>query len=441
MHHILFEYEISPPTWVYLSSLLTIGIYFKFRRFWSVRNLDLFGLIAFSPGLLLVGRGVEQLDPRIVSLGYTWLFIVGGFFLIRLLLDPIMVRRPLLEPNLSAGGLTFAGVALLVFLSASVLTGRATESDLEGALWGEQSAAQGDVPPDEIDIREHGPGYPPFYRFSDLANNFSSATDNEDPQQVHRRKLGWTAARTTAILGHLAVVIGMVLIGYRHFDNVHTGAAAAALYLLLPYTSQIPGQVDHVIPAALLIWAVEAYRRPVIAGILLGLATGLIYYPLFLLPLWCGFYWRRGLIRFAIGFVLALLALVALLAFTSADFGSFLAQLQQMCGFIGLSTEGAAGFWQFHEPAFRIPVVAAFIALCGSLALWPAQKDLGTLLSCSAAVMLGTQFWNVHYGGVYMAWYLPLLVLTIFRPNLEDRLALSALTEGWNPWRRAAAGG
>jgi hypothetical protein len=440
MNDILFEYEISPPTWVYLSSLLMIGIYFKFRRFWSVRNLDLLGLIAFSPGLLLVGRGVEQLDPRIVSLGYTWLFIVGGFFLVRLLLDPVMVRRPLLEPNLSAGGLTFAGVALLVFLSANVLTGRATESDLEGALWGEQSAVQGDVPPDEIDIREHGPGYPPFYRFSDLANNVSSATDNEDPQQVQRRKLGWATARTTAILGHLAVVIGMVLIGYRHFDNVHTGAAAA-LYLLLPYTSQIPGQVDHVIPAALLIWAVEAYRRPAIAGILLGFAAGLIYYPLFLLPLWCGFYWRRGLIRFVMGFVLALVVLVALLAVRSADFGSFLLQFQQMCGFIGLSTEGAVGFWQFHEPAFRIPVVAAFVALCGSLALWPARKDLGTLLSCSAAVMLGTQFWNAHYGGIYMAWYLPLLVLTIFRPNLEDRLALSALTEGWNPWRRPAAGG
>ena len=32
--------------------------------------------------------------------------------------------------------------------------------------------------------------------------------------------------------------MGMVLIGYRHFDNVHTGVAAACLYLMLPYTAQ-----------------------------------------------------------------------------------------------------------------------------------------------------------------------------------------------------------
>ena len=40
-------------------------------------------------------------------------------------------------------------------------------------------------------------------------------------------------ARTMAILSHLAIVIGMVLIGYRHFDNIRAGIAAATLYLLL----------------------------------------------------------------------------------------------------------------------------------------------------------------------------------------------------------------
>jgi hypothetical protein len=39
-----------------------------------------------------------------------------------------------------------------------------------------------------------------------------------------------------------------------------------------------------------------------------------------------------------------------------------------------------------------------------------------------------------------MAWYLPLLLLTIFRPNLEDRVALSVLGEGWFPRRRYVAG-
>jgi hypothetical protein len=71
--------------------------------------------------------------------------------------------------------------------------------------------------------------------------------------------------------------------------------------------------------------------------------------------------------------------------------------------------------------------------MCGSLAIWPAQKNLGTLLSCSAAVMVATQFWHGYGGGLYMAWYLPLLLLTIFRPNLEDRSAMTVVDESWRP--------
>jgi hypothetical protein len=37
-----------------------------------------------------------------------------------------------------------------------------------------------------------------------------------------------------------------------------------------------------------------------------------------------------------------------------------------------------------------------------------------------------------------MAWFLPLLLLTIFRPNLEDRVAQTAVSEGW--FRRRPVG-
>jgi len=424
MREILFEYELNPTTWAYLSSLLIIGIYFKFHRVFSVRNLDLIGLIAFAPGLLLVAHGHDQF-------GYVWLFTVSGFFLVRLLLDPVMVRRPLLEPNLSASGLTFTGVALMIFLMTSVITSPVAEGDLRGAMRLEDIFDRRDATLDREEMARHGPGYPWFYLFADLSSRALVPADNAQPEYSRRALLRTVTTRTTAILGHLAVVIGMVLIGYHHFDNLKTGVAAATLYLLLPYAAQMTGRVDHVVPAALLVWAVEAYRRPLIAGILVGLAAGVIYYPLFLLPLWCSFYWRRGILRFLLGVGAVLLLLVASLAFTSSSLASFSGQLKQMFGWTSLSLASADGFWKLHEPAYRIPVMAAFVALAGSLALWPAQKNLGTLLSCSAAVMLGTQFWHAYQGGIYMAWYLPLLVLTIFRPNLEDRMALTTVRELW----------
>ena len=423
MQSYLPGYELDTATWAYLSSLLTIGVFFKFHRFWSVRNLDLVALIMMAPGLWWVA---QREGPG----GYIWLFMVGGFFLVRLLLDPLMIRRPLLEPNLNASGLTFTGVALLAFLMGNVITGELPPLASE---------------PIQSDVVSQGRTYPLLYRVADLSGEHVPTPDDQtDPEEVRRKLIRAVLVPTTAILAHLALVLGIALIGYCHFGNVHTGVAMASLYLILPYTAQMTSRIDHVVPAALLVWAVAAYRRPGVAGILIGLAGGLIGYPLFLLPLWCGFYWRRGLIRFLVGAVLGLallavclLVLLALLRlFGAGDVGSFGQRLWQVFSWARLALAKPDGFWQDQGGAFlRIPIIAAFCVLCGSLALWPAQKNLGTLLSCSAAVMLAAQFWHPYRGGLYMAWYLPLLVLTIFRPNLEDRLAFTAVTEAWGPWQ------
>ncbi len=421
MQEILYGYKLTPTTWAYISALMMIGTYFKFRRFWSVRNLDLVGLIAFSPALLLVYYGLSYNRDDLICAGYNWLFIMSGFFLVRLLLDPMMVRRPLLEPNLSASGLTFTGISLLVFLMANVIT--SPPERLEHLLAQEAAPAA------------PNPGYDFFYWFSSYSNKEIASADEAQPE-VHRQAIIRVAVtRAIVIFAHLAVVIGMVWIGFRHFGNIHTGVAAATLYLLTFYTSQFTSQMDHVVPAMLLVWAVAAYRRPLVSGVLIGLAAGAVYYPLYLLPLWFGFYWRRGAIRFALGVAAALAVLVVLLALKSPDQAAFFGHVRQMFGVRDPFDIATVGFWEFYEPAYRIPVLAAFVALCGSLAIWPAQKNLGTLLSCSAAVMLATQFWHANHGGFYMAWYLPLLILTIFRPNLEDRIALSAVRPMW--WRKA----
>jgi hypothetical protein len=275
----------------------------------------------------------------------------------------------------------------------------------------------------------------PGYDFSSVFPSLSAPTNPRAAQtepEAHRQAMIRVATVCAAtILAHLAVVVGMVWIGFRHFGNIRTGIAAAALYMLTFYISQFTSRLDHVLPAMLLVWAVAAYRRPTIAGILLGLAGGVSYYPLFLLPLWCGFYWRRGLVRFLIGVVFILAVLVTALALSAPDTAAFIAQAEQMFGLRNPLQVTAAGFWQYYHQAYRYPVLAAFGALFLSLALWPAQKNLGTLLSCSAAVMLAAQFWLSNQGGLFMAWYLPLLILTVFRPNLEDRVALSAVKPVW----------
>jgi len=445
MHRVLFEYELDPTTWVYISSLMTIGIYFKFRRFWSVRNLDLVGLIAFAPGLLLVARSVVVggEDPEhlkgLEHLGYIWLTVVGVGYLVRLLADPMMVRRPLLEPNLSVDGLMFTGVVLLVFLVANVVMTPLSESDHKVAERMDKILAR-EMAVDELPA-QHGPGYPLFHVFATFSNEALVKDAQAEGVRLPRRALvRAVATRASVILGHLAIVIGIVLIGYRHFDNLHTGMAVAALYLLLPYASQMTSRVDHVVPAAFLVWAVEAYRRPALAGVFLGLAGGLIGYPLFLLPLWCSFYWRRGLVRFLAGVAGAVVFLILTLILISSDATSLVGHVQTMFGSSAWMLQTTAGFWSHHEEVYRIPVVVVFLTGCFAMVLWPPQKNLGTLLSCSAAIMLGVTFWYDPGPGVYhMAWFLPLLLLTVFRPNLEDRVAQAAVKPSRFLARRAAA--
>jgi hypothetical protein len=227
-----------------------------------------------------------------------------------------------------------------------------------------------------------------------------------------------------AIVSQLAIVAGLIWIGGQHFSNWQNGVGMATLYLMLPYTIQMSGAVDHVLPAALLLWAVVLYRQPFWAGILFGLTMGLVYYPIFLLALWLSFYWERGVGRFLGGVGLTVvLMIISLLLFSSAD-RTFVQNLQAMFGVWLPRVSGLKGIWEFGwDPWFRLPILVAFVSLGASMVAWPLRKTWGTLAAYSAALLVAVQFWHGYGGGLFMAWYLPLTIATIFRPSVHDRVA------------------
>jgi hypothetical protein len=416
MNQFLFlgKHDLDSGTWIYLSSLITVAIYFKFSRVWSVRNLDILLLIGLAPGFMFIG-----LEPS--GIGYAWLFVAGALILLRLLLDPMMVRRPLLEPNLSAGGLTFMGLALMLFLTTNVVTGGAA-----AAMADPQTADRASLERGPVSAQASLPAFS-WIPGLDLTEKAAEKSAFDDETVVRARRI----LAGVALGSHLAILLGLLTVGYMHYGNVRMGIAAAALYLLVPYTAHLsktaPESICHVLPAALLLWAVAAYRRPFTAGLLLGLSTGLAIIPMFMIPLWVSFYWQRGWTRFAVGLLTSLALTITFCSVSSGGLGALGSQILSL-----FSAEAPGpGFWSQHEPVWRIPILAGYFALAGTLAIWPAQKNLGTLLSCSAAIVLGSQFWLPTGGGLYLAWYLPLFVLTVFRPNLEDRIALTVLGEGW----------
>ncbi len=221
MHEILVNYEpVNPTTWAYLSSLLMIAVYFKFNRFFSIRNLDLVGLIALAPALLMVQYGRQHAGSELVShAGYIWLFVVSGLIMLRLLLDALLVRRPLLEPNLSAGGLTFLGISLFVFLIANVVAGKPDWAAVAGSeraaeLRGREASAN------ELNsLRTHGPGFPLIFLLpqittqSMLGANAQQATvvTNDAQATTEVSLVHVVTAQAMAILSQLAIVIGLAV--------------------------------------------------------------------------------------------------------------------------------------------------------------------------------------------------------------------------------------
>lgn len=446
---IFYEFNLpNAATWFYFSLLLAVALFFKFTRLLSVRNLDVVTLFLLVPGLLLLqeaqgqpsaapdnaavsaarvvaaaaqvhtapGPGLPGVStmlgsaapavlpsPRQLWFGYLWLLCGSAYLLFRCFLDLALVRRPALSPNLNLSGLAWLAGALFVCLVAVAVRKPAGPP----GAGGKRSVAVNET----------------TRRAEDLVKKQEIAVVDPDGTAT-----AFWVERSLAMFCHLAIAVGLVLIGYRHFQDATGGMAAATFYLLLPYTGYHVEQVHHAWPAALLVWAVAAYRLPVLSGCLLGLAAGSVYFPLLLFPVWVSFYRKRGAGRFTGAFVLTAgicLAALATVLWTDGRLGRNVYSALSLADWQPWvePTPDVEGFWTGVRWAwaYRLPVAVAFLAVVATTVLWPTPKDLAHVLALSAAVLLGIQFWYADQGGVYVLWYLPLLLLLVFRPNLADR--------------------
>ena len=398
---LLPNYDVNQSTWFYLSLLLIVAVYFRFMRVFSLRNLDLVLLLVASPGLLFLAAE----DQGLHMLGHVWLFVIACIFLIRMLVDPLMSRRPHLGQNLNTHGLAFLCFSVFAFLMTQAITSpEETKKTLDQASKMVNLTAT-DPQAENDEVAKIGPAAPilaaPTLVFEEIA------------------------PRVLAILAHLAVISGLWFVGRNLFGDRGIGVAMATLYLLLPCTAYNVGQFNHVLPSALITWAFVAYRKPVVSGILLGLACGILVFPLFLLPIWAAFYGRRGAPRFVLALTCVALVLLGSLALTSIDSDSF---FQKTIGTINVplavlsNSEFSSGFWRNADyvSPYRWPVMASYFIMVIVLTIFPRRRNLEVLLAQSTATVIGTQLWYTQMGGVYLLWYLPLLLMVVFRPRLPN---------------------
>ncbi|MBX3438371.1 MAG: hypothetical protein KF861_12840, partial [Planctomycetaceae bacterium] len=325
------------------------------------------------------------------------------------LLDSLLQRRPHTTQNMNPAGMAFlcgAAFLLLTMHAMSLPLPDATQQTFERA--------------DDMITR---------------TDRSESATSPSQPASLETGPTGMVigaasnvifselAPRVMSMMAHLAVIVGLLFVGRNLFGDLQLGLAMATLYLLLPCTAYDVGEFNHVLPAALLVWAFVAYRRPVISGMLVGLACGTLFFPLFLVPLWTAYYGRRQGGKFLLAMTLVFVALIGSFALTSSGTDSFWRQTLGTFRLTVLAFEGTGavvGFWDAGEygSPYRIPVIVGYFLVLAALTIWPRHKTLEHLIAHSAALIVGTQFWYPQQGGVYLLWYLPILLMAVFRPRI-----------------------
>lgn len=396
-------------TWLFLSVLACLTLFFKFSRFLSVRNLDLLLLFALVPGTLMTMGSAGGVPWS----AYIWLFVGSGLWMLRCGLDLGLTRRPLLEPNLNASGLLCLSVGLLGLLLAETVI-----------LPVEEGAARNPAEPTGREDRPtvapggNSPTVQKIIKHSPLPNSLKQ----ERPHVI--------AGRVIAVLAHLALSLGLLGIGWRLFDRPITGMSMAACYLLLPYTRMSLVDSGQLIASALIIGAVFWYTRPALAGALIGLAAGWVPACLGLVPLWLGFYLGRGAVRFvlvAIGVVAGCVLLAHGVPGLTVWARALGARSIVEVGLLPHFEPGPAGsFWASIDSSYRMPVLIAYLLLALGTMFWPAEKNLAELIALSAALLVASQFWYLDKGGTLVMLYLPLAIAMMFRPTLAVRRPTAA---------------
>ncbi|MCH2200648.1 MAG: hypothetical protein MK102_01650 [Fuerstiella sp.] len=430
-----FQVDVAHPAWLVYASLLVLAVFFRFSRLLSVRNLDIGLILSLSTALILASSSSSHELTTVPTVGtvdetlYQWSSIVllslSILLIVRLFFDESLTRRPRLSQNLNQAGLTFLCVPAFAILMTSVFMGdppggnvAAVESGkalLNRQAIGEKGTPAEDVQPAPTETLTAAVAS----AVAELSGGIDHAAVSVDSEST---PIEQTMACVLVVLAHTIIIAGFVKIGTRHFNSLQLGISMCCLYLLLPCTAFKVHELSHVLPAACLIWAVACYRRPAVAGVLLGLACGTLFFAVFLLPLWAVFYGRRGSLKFGVSLgAVGALALFAV-AMTSSSTDSFIARLVHTANWTAfrLFTDqlpvSSMGVGQIF---LRITLAAVFFVMLTAMTVIPRRRNLENLLANSTALVIAAQLWYPEDVGTYVLWYLPLLMVVMFRPRLD----------------------
>jgi hypothetical protein len=238
------------------------------------------------------------------------------------------------------------------------------------------------------------------------------------------------AARAAAILFDLATVAGLFFLGGRLRPGRRgreLGVIMAFAWAAYPYTTYaLQSNSNDSLVAALLVWALVFFARPVARGGLLALAAMAKFAPLVLAPLFA--VGQRGLLERAEGgrrlpstrlrpladFSIAFVGVAALmLVYPAIDSG--LATFWERTLETQLDRNSPFSIWgQTDSLAWLQTLLKAFaIGLTVLVAFVPRRRSLAQVAALAAAVLIAVQLTVEHWFYLYIPWFFPLVLAAL----------------------------
>lgn len=251
------------------------------------------------------------------------------------------------------------------------------------------------------------------------------------------------ATQLATLTFHLLGVAALI-IAARRLAGDQVAWGLAALYCGSAYVLGVGGPremiggltfISHIAAPSLALIAFALLGRPLLAGVVLALSVATVFYPLFFIPAWIGYYWndRARLLRFVGGLALAAIVvggpvialsrsnpgegrLSTIVKETLGHHQSSAAYGEHLFGFWG--GRGGVRHWLQQEmvagQAASTPVFLAVVAFA-VWAFFPARGATPqqlALLSAASAMLAVT--WKILGTGVYVTWYFPFLLIGFF---------------------------
>jgi hypothetical protein len=418
----------APYVWIPMALIFLVGL-FDFRRPGRIAHLDLLVLLSFGISHYFFNQGTIGVSAPLVYPPLVYL-------LARMLWVGFRGGEGL-RPSLPVRWLGIAALVLIVFRltiniadSGVIDVGYAGTIGADRLTHGEQIWGENQFPEDNRFGDTYGPvnyyAYVPF----ELVLPWSGDWD-ELP-----------ASHGAAIAFDLATLLGLFFVGVRLRPGRRRGRELGVLlafaWVAYPYTDfALQSNSNDSLVAALLVWSLALFARPLARGALLALAVMTKFAPLALAPLYAagfrgllaGESGQRGLrsrlagLRPAVIFSLAFAAVAALmLVYPAIDAGlptffdrTVVSQIDRTSPF---SIWGQVDGIQWLQTA----LFAASGMLAAALAFVPRRRTLPRIAALSAAVLIALQLSVDHWFYLYIPWFFGALAIALLAVG-EERAA------------------